>query len=285
MNSDIINNKQFDDDSKELFSNLHVSWSRTEEEIWRDLSVKMKTTPVIQLKPKIFGWQIAVAASLVLLLSIGIFMRTYTATTEAFIAQHINTQLPDGSIINLNAGSEISYKPYWWWIKRQVILQGEAYFEVNKGKKFSVESSSGNTEVLGTSFNIYSRDDRYEVTCISGKVKVQANETKHSVILHPEEKASLQKTGQFILEENVNIENTKAWMSNKLVFTSVQLIEVFKEIERQYNVKIKVPSNFKQLYTGSFEKSDSVEEVLNLICRPFELEVKKDKKNQYQISN
>ncbi|MEE4197135.1 MAG: FecR family protein [Bacteroidales bacterium] len=284
MNLDSNNKDIFDKESEELFSLLKVTWNKPKEEIWETWSKERKKASVITMKPKSNQWILAAAASVVLLLSIGIFMSTYTTSYETLAGEHLTANLPDGSIINLNARSEISYKPYWWWMKRQVILQGESYFEVKKGKKFSVESSSGNTEVLGTSFNIYSRDDRYEVTCISGKVKVQANETKHSVILHPEEKASLQKTGQLIVEEEVNVENTKAWMSNKLVFTSVQLIEVFKEIERQYGVKINFKGNDDLIYSGSFDKLQNVEDVLEIVSRPFELHVTKQNNYQYIIT-
>jgi ferric-dicitrate binding protein FerR (iron transport regulator) len=108
--------------------------------------------------------------------------------------------------------------------------------------------------------------------------------TKSSVILNPREKASLLNTGQLQVEEDVNMDNTKAWISNQLVFTSEPLVDVFKEIERQYNVKIHLPDNLSNKYTGSFEKMESVEKVLRSICRPFELQVHKADNNQFYIS-
>lgn len=283
MSTDNIKNKPFTEDSKEFFSNLQVSWVKPKEEVWKNLAAQIKDPKVIQMRPKIKYWQMAIAASVVLVLSLGFFMRTYTVNFKALTGQHKHTQLPDGSLISLNAESEISYQPYWWWRNRHVVLNGEAYFEVKKGKSFRVESTLGHIEVLGTSFNVFSRGERYEVTCVTGKIKVDAASTKHSVILHPEEKASLQRTGQFNVEESVNIENSKAWISNKMVFTSVLLNEVFEEIERQYNVTIIWSGDLSQRYTGSFENSGSVEDILNLVCRPFELKIKKKDNNKFQI--
>ena len=235
-------NTNTEPNSEELFSMLRVPWHITKEEMWDDLAANMKTHKVIQFKSKSFPWKIGIAAVLVVSLSLGIFMRTYTTSINTVSAQHATTKLPDGSNIHLNAESEISYHPYWWWANRKVKMNGEAFFQVEKGKTFSVISTAGAIEVLGTTFNVYSRGENYEVACISGKVKVKANTSKHSVILHPSEKAILQETGQLILDETVNVENTTAWISNKLVFTSISLKEVFEEIERQYSVEINVSS-------------------------------------------
>ena len=284
MTVDIIDKDHFDDDSTELFSLLQVPWTDTREQVWESLSGRLKSPVIIQMRPKIKSWQIAMAASLILLISIGTFMRTFTVKLTTVPAQHLSTGLPDGSKIILNAGTEISYKPYWWWKKRKVTLQGEAYFDVLTGKSFSVESDMGVTEVLGTSFNIYSRNRRFEVVCETGKVRVQVSVTKSSVILNPREKASLLNTGQLQVEEDVNMENTKAWISNQLVFTSEPLVDVFTEIERQYSVEIHLPDNLYFTYTGSFEKKESVEKVLRSICRPFELQVHKADNNQFYIS-
>lgn len=283
MNIDIQNNMNFEDDSAELFSIIQVPWKKTSEEVWTLLSEQMQIKPIFQMKSKIAYWQIAAAAMLIISLSIGIFMRSYTLSYNALLAQTFSAELPDGSNIVLNAGSQINYKPYWWWANRHVDLQGEAFFEVKKGKTFTVESAIGTTEVLGTSFNIFSRGERYEVTCITGKVKVMSKSTQHSVIIHPAQKANLQKTGQLEIEEKVNTENVKAWMSDRLVFTSLPITEVFKEIERQYEIEIIVPEGLSQHYTGSFEKSESVEKVLNFICRPFEFKVEKKGNKQFLI--
>ena len=284
MIADIINKNNHDDDSRELFSLLEVSWPDSPSQAWESLSGRLKSPAIVQMRPKIRTWKIAMAASLVLLLGIGAFMGTYTTKLKTEAAQHLGVSLPDGSAVELNAGTEIHYKPYWWWIERKIALQGEAFFEVRNGKAFSVESDMGITQVLGTSFNIYSRGQRYEVICETGEVKVEVSDTKHSVILHPNQKASILKSGQLGVEENVNIENAKGWISGKLIFTSELLTNVFEEIERQYDIEVLVHGDLELEYTGSFEKTESAEDVLRLICRPFNLQIKKSKNNQFHIS-
>lgn len=284
MIADIINKNNHDDESRELFSFLEVSWPDSPAQAWESLSGRLKSPAIVQMRPKIRIWKIAIAASLVLLLGIGTFMGTYTTKLKTEAAQHLGVNLPDGSAVELNAGTEIHYKPFWWWIQRKIALQGEAFFEVKNGKEFSVESDMGITQVLGTSFNILSRGQRYEVTCETGEVKVEVSDTKQSVILHPYQKASILKSGQLKVEEDVNMENAKAWISGKLIFTSELLTNVFEEIERQYDIEVMVHGKLEFEYTGSFEKTESAEDVLRLICRPFDLQIKKSKNNQFHIS-
>lgn len=281
MNTSILNRPE--DESKELFSLIHIPWKQSERDVWETFKQKVKPTSVIEMKPKTISWKLALAAVAVLFIGIGSFISTYTVNKTTLNAQNANAYLPDGSVVNLNAGSKISYKPYWWWAKRTVKFQGEAFFKVKKGKTFSVESNAGITEVLGTSFNIFSRSNRYEVVCITGKVKVMATASKQSVIIQPKEKAILDKTGQFKVEENINIENSKAWMTGKMIFTSEPLTEVFHEIERQYNVVIILHDDINFEYTGSLDRSEKIEGILQLICRPFELNVI-TKNNQYHIN-
>jgi ferric-dicitrate binding protein FerR (iron transport regulator) len=79
--------------------------------------------------------------------------------------------LPDQSQVLLNAGSQASFKSWDWSSNRAVSLQGEAYFKVAKGQKFTVETNLGSVTVLGTQFNVKARDNRFEVTCYEGKVQ------------------------------------------------------------------------------------------------------------------
>ncbi len=269
---------------KELFVKLKVPWERTKDDVWGELSKKMQQPAKVAPTPRIQWWKMAAAAILVICFGSVIFMRTYTTSQHAFAGQHASLQLPDGSSVKLNAGSEVSFKPYWWWQSRKVDLNGEAFFEVQKGEKFQVVSVNGTTEVLGTSFNIFSRGQRYEVTCLTGKVKVQAMATENALILHPKEKAVLDKSGQFSHEKDVNVENVKAWIAHRLVFTSAPLKDVFEEIERQYKVKITVPKGLlSYTYTGSFKKGNSPEEALQMVCKPFRLDVRKQSPKRFRI--
>ena len=80
--------------------------------------------------------------------------------------------MPDGSSVNLNAGSELEYTSFNWKKNRVLSLGGEAFFKVKKGKTFTVITKEGNVKVLGTQFKVKSREKLYEVTCFEGKVQV-----------------------------------------------------------------------------------------------------------------
>jgi transmembrane sensor len=283
MNTDLKNNIIFEDESTELFSRLRIPWKQSKEEIWVGVSKQIQSTRVIKLQPKMAYWKLAIAAIFIVSFSLTIFLRTYTVSINSFENKLVFNELPDGSNITLNANSTIKYHPYWWWANRSIDLNGEAFFQVQKGKTFIVKSESGITEVLGTTFNVFARGQSYEVICVTGKVKVQATQTSHAVILHPSQKASLLESGELEVKQDIHIKNINSWRSSKLIFTSISLIDVFKEIEQLYRVNIMLPVELDQQYTGSFDKPGSVEDVLQLICRPFDLKVVKVKDHQYQI--
>ena len=93
-------------------------------------------------------------------------------------AQQLALSLPDGSKVKVNAATEIRYTPGKWKKERRIQLDGEAFFEVTKGESFVVETKLGNVEVLGTSFNVKSRDGIFEVSCRTGKVRVSSGDSR-----------------------------------------------------------------------------------------------------------
>lgn len=188
-------------------------------------------------------------------------------------AQNETILLPDGSTIKVNAGSEISYDEAAWDTKREIHLEGEAFFEVVKGKPFTVITPVGKIEVLGTSFNVFTRDTEFKVACKTGKVKVSLHDIDESRTLTKNELAYL-FDGSFIKEskeEEVNI----AWLNNQFEFNNISLKKVFQEVERQFDVDIQ--SDFiieNTFYEGTFDKT-SLDEVLDQICWPMNLTFEK----------
>jgi ferric-dicitrate binding protein FerR (iron transport regulator) len=167
---------------------------------------------------------------------------------------------------------------------RKVSLEGEAFFEVNPGKKFEVASKYGKTVVLGTSFNIYSRNGSYQVTCMTGKVRVIENTNGNIVVLLRGQKAVLNPHGTLDIQSGKPAEQSMAWIENKFSFTSVPLQQVFEEIGRQYGIIIIFPGNLENTYTGTFGRNMSIEQSLNLVCRPFNLKFSQQSKDEYIIT-
>jgi len=271
------------DKVEKLNSKLSVEWGESKEDIWAKMEAQMKeskpTGRVISLNRSILQW--AVAAVILLLLGTTAFMRFYTERSLVADGEHRIVELPDNSKVHLNAGSEVGYHPYWWVFSREVQFEGEAYFEVEKGSRFQVESGNGTTTVLGTSFNIYARDENYRVTCLTGKVQVENADQSSTVLLLPNEKAEL--VSNELKKLTVDAVQDIAWTTNSFIFTDRPLREVFAEIERQYNVVIDLPEELKFSYSGNFDKTSDVKQVLGYVCRPFNLNFIEEKNGVFRI--
>lgn len=275
----------FSEEIERMIFNTQIRWGKSKEEVWMDLGKKMQTVPSAGEIIFFRAWmKIALAAGIAILIGISSLVMFYTKTINVPMGQHAEIYLPDNSMVNLNAHSTISFKPLLWKFRHTVRFEGEAYFDVMKGEKFEVISDRGNTLVLGTTFNIYSRNGDYLVTCISGKVKVSGKSGKKNVILNPGQLALLNMEGELVVKSGIDTDQTVSWLNNKFSFTSVQLSKVFEEIGRQYGVIINIPEDIEHIYTGSFMKEDSVENVLNLVCRPFDMEYTRKAENEYIIT-
>ncbi|MBL4706304.1 MAG: FecR domain-containing protein [Flavobacteriales bacterium] len=263
-------NTNMDDKEEQLFSKAEVSYSKSKEDVWAEMASQLTEetnrpqTKVIQMR-----WGLWAAACLILVIGAGLFMKLYTVNVVTGAGQTLSTTLPDGSQIQLNKNSSISYAPYWWSLDRAVTLEGEAFFEVEKGELFSVLSINGTTEVLGTSLNIYARNDNYEVFCASGKVQV-SHENEQTIIL-PGELISVNQ-GKLVLEE-ITEDQAVSWKLSRFIFNNTILSRVAKELERAYGVKIGFESDDIEILrcTIVMDRTIKLEEALEIICYNFHL--------------
>lgn len=278
------------DDSK-LFPEVELPFSKSKDEVWSELSLLMQQrptpemgTPPMEMKSRRLHWvSYAAAAVFVLVLASSAVAFLYTKTVYSPVGSHLTALLPDGSSVELNAGSVIKYKPYWWQFNRIVDFEGEAFFKVTKGKSFEVVSTKGRTMVLGTSFNIYSRKDEYKVTCYTGKVRVVSIISGHSTDITPNEQAEINTDGTIALRTVKNVDETISWMNDMFIFTGTPLAQVFEEIERQYGITITTSEKLNYLYTGNFTRYRTAEEVVKMVCRPLGLYYKSTA-NGYRVS-
>lgn len=266
------------DERLQALPELDLDYKESGDEVWTRLSRSItgseeKLPRVVAFSPKRFTW--AAAAVVIVLLGSALFMRVYTTRVSASFGQHLVAELPDGSTAELNSGSEITYKPLWWYVNREVTLEGEAFFEVENGKQFEVVSSAGRTMVLGTSFNVFARRDDYRVTCYTGKVRVVSVINGHSMDILPHEQVTLNRDGSLRLSRITNIEEPVSWRNNMFIFTATPLRNVFNEIERQYDITIHSGEDLDYLYSGNFSREQPVEQVLKMVCRPYGLNFRK----------
>ena len=174
--------------------------------------------------------------------------------------------LPDNSKVILNSGSSITYKKGFNAGHRTLNLNGEAYFEVqNLTLPFIVKTHQGEITVLGTTFNVRSRNDGFEVGVNSGKIKVSSGSS--FIELNP--KQCLMNSTDFDQSTIINIGNEKypGWINQKLYCKETNLETLCREIERIHNVKIKFSNQtMKQItITGTIDTSE-LETMLNTIA-------------------
>ncbi len=148
--------------------------------------------------------------------------------------------LPDGTLVYLNAASELRYPVAFTGSERKVELTGEVYFEVtkNKAKPFTVHTAKGDIQVLGTHFNImaYSDDPNMRTTLLEGSVKVSQPGKNITKLLKPDQEAVLSDVGIDIT--NVDAEDAVAWKDGVFLFNDDHLDEIMEKISRWYNVDV-----------------------------------------------
>lgn len=283
QNDKHIDLTSIDRQSKAFFTGGEFHWKKSEADVWAKMEAQIVGKPKGRLLAINFSIsKIMAAASIVILFSLGSFLRFYSVTIESPAGQHLVAMLPDQSKVNLNAQSSISYNPFWWKMNRKVKLEGEAFFEVQKGKKFTVVSEKGITQVLGTSFNIFAREEVYKVTCITGTVKVRSL-LGYEAIIKPNTKAEIKRNGKIKVSTNIETFPEISWRKNIFLFTATPVHAVFTEIERQYGVKIDTDIKDESLYTGNFNKDQNVEDILEYVCPALGLQYVRKSMGEYLI--
>lgn len=215
----------------------------------------------------------ASAAAVLIFLVIGLLPQVETFKTEN--GEITNVTLPDDSEVTLNAGSQIVYSGNRFNTHRKVQLTGEAFFKVAKGNTFSVVTNEGTITVLGTTFNVRSRDKKLSIICYTGKVKV--SDHFKSVYLTKGKKTA--KLPGEILQDAQPTDTNEGlnWRNGFFYFQNTSLKEVLAELSRQYDVVIRLPeSEEKRVITTSFDNKNITSALFNIL---WPLNLKAEQKN------
>jgi transmembrane sensor len=234
----------------------------------------LSTVRTISLTQRLISG-IAAAASIAILITAAYLLRNELSNTviETSYGERISFQLPDGSNVTLNSGSKLTYNSSVWKNKRQTELEGEAYFEVIKGSSFNVITENAETRVLGTSFNVFSRNNELKVICYTGSVEVHTAAGDYAVLTKGDYLHGLKDK---ITELKHDAPAVNSWVNGEFYFHNEALVNVFAEMERQFNVRIEYSGNKMRSYSGYFNDS-SISSALDLVCIPMGL--------NYKISN
>ena len=196
-----------------------------------------------------------------------------TTITEAYnelvvpVGGECHVLLDDGTDVWLNADSKLKYPIVFNGESREVVLSGEAYFEVKKDNRpFIVNLESGDITVLGTSFGVsaYPGYPNY-TTLVQGSVRF-ASLRREQIVLTPGEQAVVDISGS-LKKRSVDVEEFVGWKDGVFIFKDKPLAEIMKILERWYGVHVIFQDeSLKELeYTGSLERYNSINTFLQLL--------------------
>lgn len=199
--------------------------------------------------------------------------------------QRVNIMLPDGSNVWLNARTTIRYPFSFREEKREVRLDGQAYFDVVKDEKkpFIVQTDKATVEVFGTQFDVeaYSDREEFETTLMSGSVRVvSAANPLDRLVLAPDSKAYLED-GK-LKSAKVDDYNLYRWKEGLICFRGETFLRIMKDFEKYYGITIEVKNRevLKYFYTGKFRQSDGVDYALRVLQKDIRFTYQRDDENR-----
>lgn len=236
-----------------------------------------KESPAGENKGAIYSmnWKWLMAAASILVM-IGAGYLFVPKTIEVPYGETVSVELPDGSMVELNSGSELQYSRLFSLLSREVSLNGEAFFEVQKGAlPFEVRANSSVVQVTGTRFNVRSwqKDpgSETEVTVTEGSVRFYPeNSEDRSVAISPGETSRWAKGLQAPSSpDSATLERVLAWRNQSFVFSKKPLEVILQEMERRFNINItlEAESYRSERVTVHYVNPEDVEVILQDICR------------------
>jgi len=209
-----------------------------------------------------------IAASIALLAIIPVVLlfigNTQIENQHSDIVRHT---FPCESQVDLNPGSKVQYNKYFWSLRRRVLFEGQAYFNVEEGSKFIVDGESGDVEVLGTQFTVWADENDLFAHCSSGQVKVWSDLEKE--ILNP---------GQFTVVTGSRLDPIQEWQrtgfispngsGSELIFDKTPIGVAISELEISLGFEIEHSLDPTLKYSGRLQTSDP-DHCLTVFCKTF----------------
>jgi ferric-dicitrate binding protein FerR (iron transport regulator) len=191
---------------------------------------------------------------------------------EVPCGQQAKLTLADGTRIWLNSKSKLIYPDHFSGKSREVLLDGEGYFEVTHNAKnpFIVKTSTLNVKVLGTSFNVssYADDNNMRLTLVKGSVSIlNPSDDQEIKKLKPNEMAVYSKKDNLISVKEVETDLYSSWHKGQFKFRKLSLDEISKRLGRNYNVTIFIQNHklSKTTFTGRFYNYEPLDQILKVL--------------------
>jgi len=228
-------------------------------------------------------WAIAAACVAIAVVALGGYQLSRYAKTPPPVTQQTtqpvkeyanHTQhllLPDSSTVVLHAGSTLQYLPGLSGNTREVLLDGEAYFDIKQdlNRPFIILSHKLKTTVLGTAFNIraFEKDKQITVTVTQGKVKVEDEQKVLGIVL-PDKRMIYDTQTATAYQEGIIAEKALDWVRQDVVYEAKTFEFIAAKISLRYQVPVKFENEALKncLITASFSGTESLEDMLTVVC-------------------
>ncbi|MFA6769028.1 MAG: FecR domain-containing protein [Parabacteroides sp.] len=244
------------------------AWNHINEQNIQEMQKQHFTTKLLYM---VSG--VAAAGLILFVLSLaGLFDRPANSAISFHSAYGSNASviLPEGSYVDLNAGSTMAYAYNAKEKIREVKFSGEGFFHVSKSKyPFVIKLAEGlKVRVWGTSFNLqaYNNESIIEASLVEGKIELTHG--NHKLMMKPGEMASFDKKTHNINFVNGVSSHAYGWLNNKLYMDDMSLAQVCRYLERRYDVNINTSTNMADSihYTGVL-KEETVVDILQALSR------------------
>lgn len=191
-----------------------------------------------------------------------------------------NLVLSDSTRVFVNSKSKLEFPVRFTGNKREVTLEGEAYFEVSKDKTrpFIVTIKGIQVEVLGTSFNVkaYPDDEVSYTTLVEGKVKLNgANKLTDECFLNPDQQAVYNPSTTGMLIQKIDAQQVIMWTKGRITFSNQTLDEIMKSLSRWYDFNYRYEEEALKMikFEGGLNKYESINPIIDIIQRTGKVKV------------
>ena len=264
--SDVYHQFKAIDDASQLLKAPDYNQKEALTQIQNKLQSKEANKKVVKLIP---NWMYGAAASIALLISFFYFNYSTTDISTSY-GEYSTITLPDNSTVHLSPNSTVSYKKYKWDANREVSLRGKAFFEVEKGKSFTVNTTEGNVTVLGTKFTVNTSKNYFEVLCYEGKVGVTSKNKGETILTLGKAYRNYNEKA----EEWTFNSDSPSWLKGESSFMNTPLYQVIKALENQFNLKFDSSKiDTEKRFTGTFTHED-VNIALQTVFAPMKISYK-----------
>lgn len=272
--------RQFKLDNPEEYRALRAFWTTkgtklskfNTDQAWEKIAKKSNRPKRVFLLSSLR--RVAAVAAIFVLAVTGIYLYNNINTSPAIIQmtasiQKDTVELDDGTIVYLNNKASFSFPEEFDSHKREVTLEGEAFFEVAEDSKrpFIVYTNHSDVTVLGTTFNINTLEEETEVSVATGKVQVKSIINSETSILTPNQAARVTSQGMEVFSTENN--NYVAWKTGVFHFDESMLQQVVEDLNSYYGNRIKlIKQDADCLFSSTFNQRDLKEimEIIQLSC-------------------